>query len=98
MTDVTLHQPSSPFVAPLAPLRAAVGRDSDLVHLVPVAEAVPAQHSLCGTPVIRQPPASLLATSGCAECAQLALERGMCFAEDRHGALVNLQRVPRCTD
>lgn len=95
MTDASLRVPRARNGFPLTPLRAAADRDGELVHLISVMEGVPAQQAICGTPVTAQTPDGFLVTKGCRLCAAMAVERGTAFAEDRHGALVNLERVLR---
>ena len=95
MTDATVRIPRARNGFPLSPLRVAAEREGALVHLVSVMEGVPAQQALCGTPVTAQSPEGFLVTNGCHLCAAMGLERGDSFAEDKHGALVNLQRVLR---
>ena len=77
----------------LTALRTAACRQSGLVHLVPVMDRIPAQASLCGSPVTRRPPDSLFHLRGCPACSDRAIALGTAFAEDRHGAMVNLQRL-----
>ena len=95
MADATLRLPRARNGFPLSPLRAAADRAGELVHLISVMEGVPAQQALCGTPVSAQAPEGFLVTNGCHLCAAMGLERGTSFAEDKHGALVNLRRVLR---
>ena len=76
------------------PLRAAAGRDSAAVHLIPTLDSMPEQRALCGIE-ITGPPARMLRECACEPCAGLARQQGATFAEDRHGAMVNLRRILR---
>lgn len=75
-----------------AGLRVAGCRDDELVHLMPVADDVPAQESLCGRPLVKHAPRRLFHVGGCRNCVDVALELGVTFIQDRHGALINVGR------
>ena len=91
-----LHEPAARHDLPAGtPLRAAAAHDNEAVHLIPLVAGIPAQQSLCGAPVTAHPPRRLLTNSGCRICTEMAVALGSHFAEDRHGAFVNLQRAKR---
>ena len=68
------------------------GHDSENVHLVQVDSRAPVGVSFCGQAVTRHVPRRLFHESGCATCRAIALAGGCLYAEDKHGALVNLRR------
>ena len=90
---VSTSQSASACLSAVGPLGAVAADNSEAVHLARLHRHGSASVSLCAQAVTGHAPRRLLHLAGCQQCVDLALAGGATFAQDRHGALVNLRRL-----